>query len=248
MLTERQELLLKAIIEEFMQTACAVGSIDLPTKYNLNVSPATIRNEMAKLVEMGYLEKPHSSSGRIPTTTAFRLFLQELIDELEELAVQEEAQLNERIFQNRFDLDNLFITIVKNLAELTDNAAIALINHRIYRYGLDKLIRYPEFQDFEVLQQVLNILDDYSKLYKILKLNKKNQNIRILIGEEFQNEYMKKMAIVFASIKSFSANKEAYIAVFGPNRMNYKKIIPVIKLITEKISSVLMDWQEDFNF
>ncbi len=244
-LTQRQEQLLKAIIEEFIKTACAVGSIDLPNKYNLNISSATIRNEMAKLMEMGYLEKEYSSSGRIPTTLAFKIFLNWLNDELENINIKTQVYINEQLFQNRFDLDNLFLTIVKNLADLTNNASLALVGKRVYRYGLDKLMRYPEFQDLEILQKILKIFDDYSKFEKLLSLYKNDDKIRILIGEEMQDEQMKRSAIVFAPIRLYGANKNAYIAIFGPNRMNYKKIIPLLQLITNKLSEILRDWRKD---
>ena len=67
-LTSRQISLLKTIIEEYMETAEPVGSQKIEKKYGLGVSPATIRNEMAKLTESGYLRQPHASAGRIPTS------------------------------------------------------------------------------------------------------------------------------------------------------------------------------------
>ncbi|BCX14135.1 MAG: hypothetical protein KatS3mg085_667 [Candidatus Dojkabacteria bacterium] len=74
-ITERQQELLIAIIREFIDTGSAVGSLSLQEKLKLNVSPATIRNEMAELVKKGYLYMKHSSGGRIPTTKAWRFYI-----------------------------------------------------------------------------------------------------------------------------------------------------------------------------
>ena len=80
-LTDRQKALLKAIIEEYIEDAEPVGSEVIERKYNLGVSPATIRNEMVVLTKEGYLKQPHTSAGRIPTSMGFRLFIQELMKE-----------------------------------------------------------------------------------------------------------------------------------------------------------------------
>ena len=67
-LTARQVEILKSLIEEYIETAEAVGSETLEKKHNLSASPATIRNEMVRLTDLGYLKKAHVSAGRIPTS------------------------------------------------------------------------------------------------------------------------------------------------------------------------------------
>ena len=100
-ITERQREILKRIISEFMRTAQAVGSVTLSEKHNLGISPATLRAEMARLVKQGYLSKPHSSSGRIPTTMGIRFFLDDILRE-EELDSLKKTEIKEKIFQKRF--------------------------------------------------------------------------------------------------------------------------------------------------
>ena len=79
MLTARQLLIFKCIVEEFVETAEPVGSKTLMTKYQLPYSSATIRNEMSFLEEHGYLEKTHTSSGRIPSTQGYRFYVNTLL-------------------------------------------------------------------------------------------------------------------------------------------------------------------------
>lgn len=78
MLSERQNKLLKLIVEEYIKTANPVGSTGLCEK--LNCSSATIRNEMADLEEIGYLEKTHTSSGRVPSETGYRYYVDNLME------------------------------------------------------------------------------------------------------------------------------------------------------------------------
>ena len=78
-LSARQIKILKHIIDEYIETAEPVGSLALEKKYNLGVSPATIRNEMAYLVDLGYLKQPHTSAGRIPSSSAIKLYINEMM-------------------------------------------------------------------------------------------------------------------------------------------------------------------------
>src|SRR5690348_8795636 len=76
---ERQEIILKLIVDEYIQTAEPVGSRFLSERHQLDVSPATIRNDMAVLEEEGYLVQPHTSAGRIPTEKAFVHYLKHFV-------------------------------------------------------------------------------------------------------------------------------------------------------------------------
>jgi heat-inducible transcriptional repressor len=125
-ITQRQEKLLLAIIKEFIDSAEAVGSLTLQTKYKLNVSPATIRNEMAALTKKGYLEQPHASAGRVPTTLGFKKFLEELDQDLEEMDSSIEAVIHEDLFQSRFDLDQLIYHALSYLTEEIGAVAFAI--------------------------------------------------------------------------------------------------------------------------
>ena len=80
-LTERQKTLLLLIIRDHIESAQPIGSKRLADHYHLNLSSATIRNEMAALTEMGYLRQPHTSAGRVPTEEGYRIFVSQMIDQ-----------------------------------------------------------------------------------------------------------------------------------------------------------------------
>ena len=94
-LTARQVEILKSLIEEYIETAEAVGSETLEKKHNLSASPATIRNEMVRLTELGYLKKLHISAGRVPTSEGMKFYVKQLMKE-KELSVAEEVSLKEK--------------------------------------------------------------------------------------------------------------------------------------------------------
>ena len=81
LLTERQILVLKAIVEEFIQTAQPVGSRILSKKEELNFSAATIRNDMADLEDLGFIEKTHTSSGRVPSQKGYRYYVDFIVNQ-----------------------------------------------------------------------------------------------------------------------------------------------------------------------
>ena len=93
-LTERKKRILRAIIESYIATAEPVGSKAVAQLADLDVSSATIRNEMADLTDMGYLEQPHTSAGRIPSAAGYRLYVNELMGE-HQLTMQETQRINE---------------------------------------------------------------------------------------------------------------------------------------------------------
>lgn len=242
MLTARQRELLNAIINEFIETANAVGSIDLPEKYELDISSATIRNEMARLVDLGYLQKPHASSGRIPTTLAFRYFIQEIDEDVDSIDIRKQVALSEDFFQKRYNTDQLLISAVKVLNELTHNAAVAVLDDRIYHAGLPSLLDNPEFQNLNNLKQVLSVLEDYSDLMEIFsRFEGHKDSIKVLIGDEIGLNAFDKCAFAFADIPSAHGNK-GYVAVLGPNRMDYRKVIPSLEYVSDRIKQMLSNW------
>src|SRR3990172_6835296 len=101
-LTARQTQILKAIIDEYIETADPVGSEALEKKYNLGVSPATIRNEMVSLTKTGYLRQPHTSAGRIPSPNAMKFYIGQLMEE-KQMSLTDEVKAKEEVWDSRGD-------------------------------------------------------------------------------------------------------------------------------------------------
>lgn len=105
-LTDRKKQILKVVIEDYIRTAEPVGSKAIATEMGGAVSPATIRNELADLVELGYLEQPHTSAGRIPSPKGYRLYVNELM-ERQRLSLAETEQINQSLRGKMEELDRV---------------------------------------------------------------------------------------------------------------------------------------------
>ena len=124
-LTERKKLILRAVIESYVQNAEPVGSKAVADLAGLKVSSATIRNDMADLEAMGYLEQPHTSAGRVPSTKGYRLYVNELMEDYK-LSIQETARINEALNMKMKALDRVIDEAGKVVARLTQYPAFAL--------------------------------------------------------------------------------------------------------------------------
>ena len=122
-LTPRQELLLRLIIKEHVETASTVASRSLVENYNLDFSPATVRNEMARLEELGYLAQPHTSAGRLPTEAGFRYFVANLMPE-QTLPLQERRMIAHQFYQARDHIEEWMPLAANVLARAGRGAAV----------------------------------------------------------------------------------------------------------------------------
>lgn len=124
-ISERKKKILGALIEEYIKTAEPVGSKAIAGIANLGCSSATIRNELAELTAMGYLEQPHTSAGRIPTPAGYRMYVNELMEK-QKLSIEETEEINRRLNDKMMQLDNMMSDVGKIASQLTDYPALAI--------------------------------------------------------------------------------------------------------------------------
>lgn len=124
-LSERKLRILQAIISDFVTSAEPVGSRTLSKKYDLGVSPATIRNEMADLEEQGFLTHPHTSAGRIPSEKAYRLYVNEMM-KTRKLSPQEKETISQKLYENVTELDKTIEHAAHILSEITNLTSFAM--------------------------------------------------------------------------------------------------------------------------
>ncbi len=122
-LTERQQNILRLVVQDYIRTAGPISSKTLATDYNMGVSSATIRNEMAQLEEWGYLSHPHTSAGRVPTELGYRYFVEKLMDQTE-LPNEEQRMISHQFHQARLELDQWLRLSAAVLAHTSHNAAL----------------------------------------------------------------------------------------------------------------------------
>lgn len=124
-ISERKKKILAAVVDEYISTAEPVGSKAIAENAGLGCSPATIRNELAELVSMGYLEQPHTSAGRVPTPMGYRMYVNELMEK-QKLSMEETEEINRRLNLKLEELDSAISSVSKLASQLTDYPALAL--------------------------------------------------------------------------------------------------------------------------
>lgn len=129
MLNERKKKILQIIIEDYISSAEPVGSRTIARKYDLGLSPATIRNEMSDLELLGYLEQPHTSAGRIPSAQAYRFYVDALI-EPGTLTDNDMALIDGWYNERRRNIDDIFQSTAKILSRMTQNVSMVWTNQQ----------------------------------------------------------------------------------------------------------------------
>ncbi len=124
-ISERKKKILAAVIDEYVKTAEPVGSKAIAEHAGLGCSSATIRNELAELVSMGYLEQPHTSAGRVPTPMGYRMYVNELMEK-QKLSLEETEDINRRMNEKLMQLDDSIRDVSRLASQLTDYPALAL--------------------------------------------------------------------------------------------------------------------------
>jgi heat-inducible transcriptional repressor len=122
-LSERQQDILRLVVREYVKTAAPIGSNSIVANYNLGVSSATIRNDMAVLEEFGYLMQPYTSAGRVPTEAGYRYFVEKLMEQVE-LPTEEQRMISHQFHQARLELDQWLRLSVAVLAHTSHNASL----------------------------------------------------------------------------------------------------------------------------
>lgn len=238
-LSERQLQILKALIEEYIATAEPVGSETLDKKYNLGVSPATIRNEMVRLTDLGMLKQVHFSAGRTPTSESLRYYIDHLM-KTKDLSVAEEVAVKEKIWDYRQEIDKLLREATKVLAQKTKTLALtATGDGDLYYSGASYILDMPEFYDYELTHNLLTTLDQFDFWWKIMEHG--TDPFDVLVGDEIHSSTMlDQCGVVYK--KFATPHVSGAIGVVGPFRLNYPTIIPVVCYMGELIGEFASSW------
>lgn len=125
MLNDRKKKILQAVVDEYINTAEPVSSNTLVEKYGLNYSSATVRNELAELEKNGYLDKTHTSSGRVPSEKGYRFYVDELINE-EDISLEEMKYIQSKLDEKVNEIEDLTKITTTTLSEITHYTTVAI--------------------------------------------------------------------------------------------------------------------------
>ncbi len=239
MLSDRQIQLLSYIIQEYIENSRPVGSTYLVQKYNLKCSAATVRNEMANLIKEGFLEMVHTSSGRVPTPRAYRFFLSELLEE-EELPVLQEVAIKQQIWSARYEMHKLLQELVTTISDTIQDLTIATTDDGfVVHAGAANLLDEPEFWNIDTTKAALQLVDKFEILNNVLKkayTGNAKEDVYCLIGGELPGEELRNCALATTRYRTRKGN--GFIAVLGPARMRYERVLPTLKYAKELVEEL----------
>jgi heat-inducible transcriptional repressor len=221
-MTQRQEKILAAIVEQYAEVASPVGSSLLARAFG--VSSATIRSEMAGLERLGYISQPHTSAGRIPTDKGYRYYVNSLSDTSQKaVAGRAERALAARVGDGGVP-ERTIRNAVETLVELTHNLGLATIGDRLYMSGLSNLFGQPEFMHPGQVQEVARLLDN---LEPWLHETAPNQPLSVYIGHENPIGASAGCSLIISRFRSPYSDK-SYIGVLGPTRQSYRDVMNLV--------------------
>ena len=218
LITDRQKDILDKIIQEYIDSAEPVPSQSLEKKYDFGLSPATIRGEMHKLTEEGFLYQPHTSAGRVPTDKGYRFFVDNLLNK------EFNIFSAENWFAKELD-DNL-----KIIQKLTDNlayhsGALTFSYDRnddiLWKEGWEEILKEPEFEERDYLINFTEFSENFENNIKELEID---SGIKIYIGKENPFSKTKEFTIISAEC-TLPDHHGIVLSLLGPKRMAYDKNI-----------------------
>lgn len=235
-MTERQQKILAAIVEQYAEVASPVGSSLLARVFN--VSSATIRSEMAELERLGFIAQPHTSAGRVPTDKGYRYY----VNNMAETAVESAGERRgERALTARVSSGGLPERTIRNavdtLVELTHNLGMATIGGQLYMSGLSNLFGQPEFMNAGQARQVAELLDN---LEPWLREAAPNEPLSVYIGRENPIGRGAGCSLIISKFRS-PFSDQSYIGVLGPTRQSYRDVMMLVEHAGKALEEALYE-------
>ena len=206
-MNDREQLILNAIIKHYLEFGESVGSRTLEKKYDIGVSSATIRNTMADLEDKGLIVKIHTSSGRIPTSEAYKLYIDELV-KIRDVSTEAKAKIFEAYNKKMNQIDMIFEETTRLLSVMTEYAAVVL-EPSIRQEGVKK-VKLVHISDTNILAVV--VMD--SHLTKNLNIYLENpiseeevENVNIYLNEKIKSS---PRIFTLSDLKEFFVNTELF--------------------------------------
>lgn len=238
-LTARQTSLLKTIINEYIESAGPVGSEELDKKFNLGISPATIRNEMVSLTHAGYLKQPHTSSGRVPTPRAMKFYIDQLMEE-KQMSLVDEVKAKEEVWDSRDDIDRLMDEATRALSQRTKSLSVAAVKDprkdRFWHAGHSYVFNNPEFSEMAACQSLFSIFEEFDKLDRLFFGIRGSSSLDVFFGDELGWPELMTTGIVSTHFNIHGM--PGALSVIGPARADYGTVIPILRYFGNLIEEV----------
>ncbi len=258
-LSERKKKILQLVVDDYISTAQPVSSKTITEKYLTPISSATIRSELAQLEELGYLSQPHTSSGRVPSIEAYKLYVTELMDK-SKLSTKELAVIKEAFMAHVDNLEEVVQNAVKVISDLTDYTSVGYASHSdkevvvkidIFRHKPNQALLLIVTENTLIRDRFINIplsmtdaqIEDAARMISKLFVGKafgEIVNLDKVVAEEFEG-YREIFANVMSAIEDYIANHSPDVITEGegkilnhPEYNDSEKVKNFLSVITSK--------------
>jgi len=241
-LDERKRLILQAVVEGYINTAEPVGSRSIAKSAELGLSAATIRNEMGDLEEMGLLEQPHTSAGRVPSQLGYRYYVDSLMQKYS-MTVDEIDQMRKSMELKVRELNDVVRQVSNIFSKLTNMPIITLPEadkSEPFLEGRANILEFPEYNNIEKAKTILRVFDDKANLSEALRVIPQSENVSVIIGDENKIPELRDCSLIVSRYKA-GPNIMGTIGIIGPTRMDYSKIVSQLEYFTHELIARLID-------
>lgn len=261
---ERRDHIFGLIVESYIETADPVGSRTISKRYDLGLSPASIRNVMADLEEQGLLKQPHTSAGRVPTDRGYRYYVDCLMRP-EPLETAEKEKIYREIAREK-TVEGLAARAAKVISETTGAAALVYIRNlrrisflsylvedllkeaqriqdlfeeesELFIDGTYRVIVQPEFRDAERMRALLEAFEQKYALLQVMVDGLKEAGLHVHIGRENGAVQLGDVSIVVKDC-CLGAQPMGGVALVGPTRMRYPKNVAVVEFVADCLTEM----------
>ncbi len=229
-ITPRQAKILAAIVKENCEGGMPVASSDIVEKYQMGVSPATIRSEMGCLEKLGYIQQPHTSAGRVPTDKGFRYFVNQLMDRVK-LTLKEQDRLKTELMKLQLAQAEMGRRIAKLLSEHSQQASFALFPEEVSTMGITNILDNPALpaEDAKEIAQFFDNIDDYAEQ---MIVDYGGKGPKAMIGKEIQLSKKSDYSMIVSGLQ-LPSGKKGVIGLIGPKSMKYEKNLSLMEYISK---------------
>ncbi len=231
----RTKSVLEAAVKEYIQRGVPVSSKELAAHYDFGVKDASVRSELSKLTQEGFLAHPHTSGGRVPTDKGYQFFVAQTLSDVAD---------TKRIMNERYGAlaGNLLDGNVKDFINaLSDETKLLGVGKRdkdkeVYKSGLDELVGHLDIQTKNEFQEVVH---DFEMLDKRMaefrkKLHRQPSTPQVFIGKESPITASENLSVIVDNYEI--KDQQVFIGIIGPKRMDYGKNLKLMKLFRNYLS------------
>ncbi len=235
----RKDLVLGIVINDYIRSVCPVSSAHIAAHSRLDLSPATIRNILAELETEGYLTHPHTSAGRVPTQEGYRYYVDNLMNEIQLLG-EEKERIKAEYHQEVKDLENILERTSQVISDVTHYTSIVTLDgypSRVFCKGLGHVVEYVDYHDFQKIREILRTLEEKERVLEIINC-RLEEKIQIYIGHEVASKAMCDCSLAISSFHA-STGTSGRIAVLGPTRMDYPRVVSALEYFSQLMGEIL---------